>query len=79
MTSKAKGAGDMAAEVRSRYGDVVKAAERARADGDAERADELLGTARAILDRDKAAAVARHEMDNYARASAQGDTPNSEE
>jgi hypothetical protein len=75
MTGKARGtdAGDVAAEVRSRYGDVVKAAERARAAGDSERADELIGTARAILERDKAAAVAQHEMDNYARGSFRAD------
>lgn len=87
MTGKAKSADDVAAEVRTRYGDVVKAAEAARAAGDPKRADELLGTARRILDHDRAQAVAQHEMDNYARGSfraddkpsAKADNANSEE
>ena len=57
-------------DVRTRYSDVVKAAEKLRADGDNERADELMTAAGRILAADRTQAVAHSEADNYARSHA---------
>lgn len=68
-----------AVEMRTRYGDVIAAAEAARAAGDHERADELAGTAQRIIDMDRAQAVAQAEQDSYARNNAPHERTDTEE
>lgn len=61
-------------EVKSRYEQVVAAAEAKRAAGDHEAADQLMGTAQALVDRDRAERLAMTEADNYARSNARAAT-----
>lgn len=68
MTDKPTPEQAAAQDVRTRYGDVVAAAERARGNGDSERADELMAAAGRILADEQARAIAQTEQANYARS-----------
>ena len=57
-----------AADVQTRYEQVIARAEQMRADGDHERADELAAGAARLLELDRRETLAAAEADNYARA-----------
>lgn len=57
-------------DARSRYDDIVAAAERVRAQGDHGEADRLMGVAQAAAELERRQTVASNEQDNYDRAHA---------